>query len=123
MDAFESFDVVDLVEDRQRQDLADAGNGAEPVKGLRVVLLGAANEMEFELGDDGVVELDQLEVDLEALARIGVGKPLGDAFSVGLVGDPPRRFLEVVLVVGVRSGIRSVSTRARTRDCCTPSRW
>ena len=48
-----------------------------------------------------VVVLDQHEVDLHALAGIGLVEGLGDAFAVGLVGDLGLGLREVVLVVGV----------------------
>ena len=44
--AVEASDVVDLVEDRESEDLADAGDGAEPMEGVGVVLLGGAGDVE-----------------------------------------------------------------------------
>ena len=101
LDALEAMDVVDLVEDRLRQDLADARNRPEPVIRLGIVLLGSSLEMEFELSDRGVVVFDEVEVDLHVLADIGIGKRLGDADSVRLVGELGRGRFEVVLVMGV----------------------
>ena len=101
LDSRKAPDLVDLVEDRERQDLADPWDRAESMVGLRVVLLGPSFEMELEIADDLVVVLDQHEVDLHALAGIGLGEGLGYAFPVSLVGDLGRGFGEVVLVVGV----------------------
>lgn len=44
---FESFGVVDLVEDGQGQDLADAGHRVQQVEGLRIVVFCLAYEVEF----------------------------------------------------------------------------
>ena len=96
-----AFDVVDLIQDRQRQDLADPGHRAQSVIVLGVVLLGAVFEVALEIPNQGVVALDQREVDLHTLAHIRLGKRLGDAFAVGLVGDLGLRRSEVVLMVGV----------------------
>ncbi len=97
----EASDVVNLIEDRQGQDLSDAGNRAESVVDLRVVLLGAPFEMELELPDDAVVVRDQQEVDLHALAGIGILERFSNALAVGLVRDLGGRDGKVVLVVGI----------------------
>ena len=60
------------------------------MEGLGIVLFGTPYEMKLEFGDDGVVELDELEVDLDALASVGITESFGDSLSVGLVGDPTR---------------------------------
>jgi len=52
--------------------------------------------MEFEFTERGVVVFDEAEVDLHALANIRIGKSLGDAFSVGLVGDLRGRCRQVL---------------------------
>ena len=101
LDALEACDVVDLVEDRERQDLANARNRAKPVVGLGVVLLGPALEVKLQVTNDVVVLLDQREVDLHALAGVGLGEGLGNALAIGLVGDLRRGHGQVVLVVGV----------------------
>lgn len=101
LDSGEAVDVVDLVEDRHGEDLADAGDGPEAVEGIGIVLLGLVDQMELELANDVVLVLDQEEVDLHALPGIGFGKGIGDAHAVRLVGDHGPGLGEVVLVVGV----------------------
>lgn len=54
----ESGDVVDLIQDRQGQDLADTGHGAEQVKRLAVVLLRRPDQRELEVRDERVVLLE-----------------------------------------------------------------
>ena len=48
----ESADVVDLVEDRERQNLADPRDRAEAMEGVWIVSLGLADQMELELTND-----------------------------------------------------------------------
>ena len=69
LDSGEAMDVVDLVEDRQRQDLPDAGDRAEPVVRLGIVLLGATLEMKLQLAEGRVVGLDQGSRDRGLLSR------------------------------------------------------
>jgi len=97
----EASDVLDLVENHERQDLADAGHRAQAVKGLGIVLLGAADEVQLELADGLVVMRDHLEIDLDAPADVGVGEGLGHADTVGSMGDLRGGHGKVVLVVGV----------------------
>jgi hypothetical protein len=52
LNPIEAADVVNLVEDRQRQDFADPWDGAQSVIGLGIVLLGSAFEVAFEVSDD-----------------------------------------------------------------------
>lgn len=53
LNAFGAWDVVDLIENRECQDLSDSRNRTKPVKDLGVVLLGASDEVEF-LGSDSL---------------------------------------------------------------------
>ena len=101
LNSWESADVVNLIEDRQREDLAYSWDGLEAVIGLGVVLPGSSLEMVLDIADDSVVVLGQHEVDLHALAGIRLGEDLGHAFPVSLVGDLGPGFWKVVLVVGV----------------------
>jgi hypothetical protein len=60
---------VDLVEDRERQHLADAGHGAQPVEGMGIVALGFPDDRELEVENQRVVLLDQSQVDFDALSN------------------------------------------------------
>ena len=97
----ESTDVVDLVEDRQCQDLPDAGHRLQTVIGLGVVLSSSSLEVVLHILDDHVVLFDECEVHLHALARIAFTEGLGDSFAIGLVGDLGFGGGKVVLVMGV----------------------
>src|SRR4030095_16220950 len=80
-------DVVNLIEQGERENLADAGKRAQALEHLRVMLLGAAHQEELELADELVVVGDQLEIDLDALADAGVGELVGHSLPVGFVKD------------------------------------
>ena len=62
MHAIEPGDVVDLVQDRQREDLADAGDGAQTVERIGVVALRVRHDRELEIGDQRVVAFDEREI-------------------------------------------------------------
>jgi hypothetical protein len=74
LDAREAGDVLDLIEEHQRQDLADPGHGAQAGEGVDVVDLGGAGEVQVEVGQEPVIVVEQREVRLDALADRGVGK-------------------------------------------------
>ena len=59
MHRLEARDVVNLVEDRQRQDLTHARDRAKALKHVGVVLLGHPYDEQFEVADDAVVVPDQ----------------------------------------------------------------
>jgi len=48
LDGGEAVDVVNFIEKRQGQDLADAGDGAQAVEGVGVVALGRADDVELQ---------------------------------------------------------------------------
>ena len=82
-----------------------------------VVGLGGADDVELELGEQLVVVIDQLEVDLDALAHAGIGEALGDAGAVGLVGELLAGLGEVVLAVGVLDVGEQLGALARSGAC------
>ena len=87
LDAGEAVNVVDLIEDRQRQDLADAGHRFEMEEARGVVLFDGTDDVPFELTDLPVVDLDESEVGLDALADARIDELLGDAVAVGAVSS------------------------------------
>ena len=58
----EAGDVVDLVEDHQREDLADPRHGAHPVERVGVATGGGAQNEVLQLTEQRVVLRDQREV-------------------------------------------------------------
>jgi len=59
--AIEAVYVMDLVEDRERQHLADARDPAQRMEGLRVVLLGLAHQVALEVGQQRVVAIEYFD--------------------------------------------------------------
>ena len=51
-------DVVDLIENRQRQHLADARDGSQTVERVAVMPLGVPHDRQLEVGDEIVVALE-----------------------------------------------------------------
>ena len=101
LDTREAFDVVNLVENDECQNFPDTRNRAESMECLRVVLFCGTDNIEFQVGEQGVVVPEHFEIDFDSLFDAGVRKPIGDACPVGLVGDLLSDFREVVLTVGV----------------------
>src|SRR5262249_16790603 len=102
-DRGEAADVVDLVEQDQGQDLADAGHGAQAVEGLRVIDLGGAGPGQLQCAGLGVVGVEQGQVDLDVLLDAGVGEAAGEVQLVTVlgVGELLGQGRQVVLAVGV----------------------
>ena len=57
LDAGEAVDVVDLVEDDEGEDLADAVDGAQEMEGVGIVVLGALRRMKRSRLRDQPVEM------------------------------------------------------------------
>jgi hypothetical protein len=78
--------------------LPTPGTERSRLEGLRIVLLGLADQVGLELGDQGVVALEQRQIDGDALAHGAVLEVLGDAFPIGRAGDALAERRQVVLV-------------------------
>src|SRR5437867_1442640 len=52
-------DVVDLVEQHQSEDLADAGDRTQPMERVDVVHLGGAGQVQFDVAQERVVLVDE----------------------------------------------------------------
>ena len=86
LDGGEAIDVVDLVEDHQSQDLADARHRAQAGEGVDVMDLGGLGDVELDLIEEPIVVIDQRQVHRHGLPHAGVGKPVGHPRAVRLVG-------------------------------------
>src|SRR5262245_56554492 len=102
-DLGEAADVVDLVEEDEGQDLADAGHGAQAVEGLGIIDLGRAGQIQFETADLLIVGIDQGQIDFDVLANTEVGEALRDVQLLAVlgVGELLGEGRQVVLAVGV----------------------
>jgi hypothetical protein len=95
--AVKARDVVNLVEDGQGQDLANAWDRAEPVKGVAIVLLGLADDRQFQVVDERVVLVDEYHVHVDALAHTWVGKVVDDAVAIARVRQALLEGRQIVL--------------------------
>jgi hypothetical protein len=66
--------VVDLVEDGEREDLADARDGAKELEGLGVMDLSPGFDGVLELADDDVVAIGQCQVGLDGAPQDGIAE-------------------------------------------------
>src|SRR4051794_23707052 len=73
-DLREAGDVVDLIEQHQGLDLADAGNGEQAMIRVAVVDLGVAMQIQLELANLRVVGVDESQVGLDAALHGGMWK-------------------------------------------------
>jgi len=115
LDSREAVDVVDLVENRQGEDLSDAGDGTEPVEVVGVVNLDVLGEEAFEIADDLIEPVGEGEVDGDVLLDAAVGEGIGGAGAVRAVSELDGRGGEIVLMVSVLDvGDELASLKGRT---------
>ena len=98
---FEPADVVDLVEDHKREDLADAGYGAEPVQGVGVMILRCTEDEVLELPQHHVVVGNESEIDVDVLLHGEITEASRCLASVGWVRELLLENRQVVLAVGI----------------------
>ena len=99
--AGETFDLVDVVEQHEAEDLANARHGLQQGQGMSVMVFGRLDEREFSVAQQLIVLRDQCQVDLDGLVGSRVGKALGDPLTVGLVGNFLAALGQVRLAVGI----------------------
>ena len=84
--AWESFDVVDFVKHRHRENPSDTGNCLQPEEVVWVVQLGTFFEMRFEFSDLFVVVAEKIQVQFNRSSHAWVFKSSGDTSAIGFVG-------------------------------------
>jgi hypothetical protein len=91
---------VDLVEDRQGEDLSDPWDAPQELEGVRVVVPSLADYREFERADDQLEVVDEREIGGYAVSDADVLEVLSQPIAIGAVRDALARTLQVVLVMG-----------------------
>ena len=86
-DAWETLDLVDLVEHRHRKDSANSGDRLQAKEVLRIVKLGTAFEEQLELANRVVVLPQQFKVQLNRRFATGMLEAIRNADPVRFVGD------------------------------------
>src|SRR4030042_930084 len=81
LDAREALDIVDLVQDREGQDLPDARDGPEQLEAVRIVATRSTHDRQLQLADDRLVVLDELEGGSDALLHARVLEALSQALT------------------------------------------
>jgi len=97
----ESADVLDLVEDHQREYFSYPGNRAKKLECKWVVMAGLAQDLPFEFEQDIVIDIQHRDVGLDGTVDQWVEEALGDVGAVPAVLDALGESGEVVLSVGV----------------------
>ena len=98
LDLWESPDVMDFVKDGKAEDPPYSRNGAYPEVGVAVMLFGEGGYFLFELREDGVVEIEEVEVELDAFLDTLVRKELSDPLSLRFSRDIVFNVRQVVLI-------------------------
>jgi hypothetical protein len=93
--------VVNLLENDQGQHLSDAWHGLEPRKGLHVLRLGPAREVEFHFAESLSIVITEPHVDLDGLVDTGIREMVGDIFAIRFGRQPFANFREIVLTIGI----------------------
>ena len=81
----ESFNVVNLVEHRHRDDASDSGNRLQAKEVVAVVNFDRLFEILFQLADRLVVMTEHRDIRFHAVADSRLGERFGDALAVGSV--------------------------------------
>jgi len=97
----ESPDVVDFVKDGEAKDASYTINGSYSEIGVAVMLFGEDGYFLFELREDGVVEIEEVEVELDAFLDTLVRKELSDSLSLRFSADIVFNVRQVVLIYRV----------------------
>jgi len=78
---WEAVKVMDVIEQHEAEDCANARHGLHQVQGVGVVLLGACDDGETQITEQLIIIGDQGQVDLDILVHSGIVKALGDALA------------------------------------------
>jgi len=92
---------VDLVEEDEAEDLPHPRDASEQVPAVDIVAFSLFLDIAFEAAEQAIVEVEEIEIDLDAFAYGGIGEVIGDSLPVRLEGDLFPELGEVVLAVGV----------------------
>jgi hypothetical protein len=97
----EALDVMDFVEPHEAENLANAGDCAQQISGIGVMVLGGSDDGELEVTEQLSVAADECEIDVDAFVHRWIGKAFSDAVAIGLVGDLFADRRQVILAVGI----------------------
>ena len=101
LDFGESLDVVDFVEYGKTENTSYSRNGANSEVGIVIMLFGERGYFLFELRKYGVVVIEKVEVNLDALLDAFIRKELCDFFPFGLSTGSVFKVFDIVLIGGI----------------------
>ncbi len=97
--AGEARDVMNLIQKHKPKNLADTGNRIEQMKAIGIVLFGMAQDFQFDLVEQVVVEADPFQIEGNVGLDAGIGEAFGNTFTVTPIGDLLSDVGKVVLVI------------------------
>ena len=97
-DSGESFDGVNFVQHRHRQNPADAGNGLQAKQRLRIINFGRSFDMQFELSDLVVEKICRANVEVHGRFNTGIVKSIRESCAIRFVSDRFFKGIEVMLI-------------------------
>ncbi len=100
-DLWEAVDVVDLVENHQREDRTHAGDRLQQMISDGVMMFGLPLDLRLEIEQDPVVDIEKMQICLNALLCAGLFESLGQSSAVRGGGDALAERWIIVLRVGV----------------------
>ena len=112
LDFWKSLDVMDFVKDGKAEDASYSRDGAYPEVGVSVMLFGESGYFLFKIRQDGVVEIEKVEVELDTLLDAFVGKELSNPLSLRFPADVVLNIREVVLIGGILDVSQKLSSLA-----------
>jgi hypothetical protein len=92
---------MNRIEQDQTQNLADAGDRLQAIKGLRMVLLGRLDDAPLAIAEQLNIVVNQGEVDGDTLLHCGIREPLRHTAPVRLVGQLLPDLRQIIRLVGL----------------------
>ena len=84
LDSGEAVDILDVVEQHEAKNLANAGHGLQQIEGVRVMVFGRVDDGTFDVAKQCVIGGDERQINCDTLVDGWVGTALG---------PPPRGWL------------------------------
>jgi hypothetical protein len=101
LDPGEAAHSMDVVEQHHTQNLADAGDGWQPIPGVRVVRRGRLHDGQLHVAEPLGIAAHQGEIDFHPLLHGGIREALHHPLAVGLIGQLLATLWQVILAVSL----------------------
>src|SRR6266851_4603239 len=94
-------DILNLIQNDQRENLPDPWHRLEASKGLHVVGFGTARNVEFDFPQELVIVIDEGDIDFNGLPYAGIGEVLFHSLAIRLVRQLLPNLGQIVLTIGI----------------------